>query len=260
MTKTAWVVAVVLVLGAKSAWACSCSPASREGFFLGGAQPRHLPADAKGVVFIALRTEKPVVTDFRVEDVTAKTEVKFAVRVLSIDDGSGWQLVRLEPVGGLVPKHAYVFATRKAEPSTASIEVDAQRVGAPDAAQVTLAAKPSAVRPLSVARGGSCSGKVEANVQELRFSLPPALEPYRESGLYFTRTAAPESWRPYRASLCQHPEWGRSGGPTGEDLFFVSCDSHSTLAWEAQGTWAFPELEDALHQTATVQGTLAACG
>ena len=311
--------ALVLALVANRASACSCGHGAGPAAFLSYAANRHLPANAKGVLFLSpLRDATtlesgdhsvgyflPSLPDpldaaaFSVRDTTTGEPVSVSLRSLGLRPEESWGvkwglmpfftlkkprpgcefdaycgqrlfqagalqqvtklvservgLFRVEPVGGFTPSHTYRFDYGPTK-SSVQVIIDATlletlRDEDGSFAPVGTPARMTLLLPNEM----SCTSEGMACVQDLRFTLAPALEPYRDSILFFAESEESGSFAAfaYRPSQCPLPGWGR--GAIGAGHEWLQLPLHDAESGRpprrVRGSWRFLEVDPATHWT-----------
>ena len=285
-TKLRYVVAlsiaiVGVLLPTSFANACSCAFRSQDGFVpqtgRGGTvqEATLLPANAKGVLFFRGAPgwggrDKPSplkASNFSFRDETSGKEIKAALKILSREEKS--LLVRIEPVGGFTPSHTYLVtynATPHPGNSSVKIQIDSEPLAGDLMSSVTLVADGAVeTKLLEIPAGGSCDTTVVANTQRLAFNLPPPLQRYRNSLLYFVtaKTAVEKDFSPWRytSSLCSQPGYGRGELPPGNELIYADCGGRGAGLEAEGGTYTvagkvgFLQVEDSFRTPAPIKVT-----
>lgn len=273
-------VALGIFLFGTRALACSCAFGSHDGF-VHDASPKHLPANAKGVLFRqnGYGDTPPLKASpdlFALVDAGTQEKIALTVRPLSpavprpegLPPAKGEVLFRLEPKGGFKAGHRYVFQYPKTGQSL-EVVIDDAKVATPAGAVFLTADEAVRTKMVSIPEGGACSGTVLSRTLAVSYGVAKALEPYRDSLLYFTTYAddvgAPKLWS-YQTSACSSVKWGRSDVGLGKDLLYAACETgpwiRSAIALNrkvrVRGLWGFLELEDDVAETNEITATFGA--
>ncbi len=118
------------------------------------------------------------------------------------------------------------------------------------------------LKMISMPDQGTCGEETAAMVQELNYTIPPSLEPYRNGVLFFTQQRArfgrdgkepAFTYRRYEPDFCTGEPPGRSELGALKDLAVVRCNEYGLKEWGdrlVKGYLGMLEIEDNLHETA----------
>lgn len=259
-----WVVLVVAV--SSPGWACSPPPQREESGFVRHRAER-LPKNALGVMF-QLASGTVQASDFRVSSSQDKRALKLRVRT---SEKQGW--ARLELENGFQPGARYRFRYLPrhgnwAYPDEVRVAIGADTVTTGGGYAIALA--PQALHRMVTAMtgSGSCVEPAPAVVQEFTYTVPPALEPYRELLLYDASMAVskpgmtggpeelPDAWR-NGPSLYAKGNFSLGWGyddtyNTRNNAIVAPCGRQWPRA-RLGGTVRFPEVDELVHRTPDVE-------
>lgn len=221
------------------------------------------------------RSVEPVVTRLNVDGQIGrgKDQRYYRARFMGIfhqdvtaDVKEAYGLFRVGPAGGFRSGHRYQFTYRPRGDAQQSLQAEV-RVGPaitlPFADDYGLRLEGRLTpKMISLPEDARCGEKTASLVQELTYTLPPSLAPFRNGVLFFTQKRArfdedgkelAFTNRRYDSSQCTLTPPGHGELGALKDLAVARCNRYG-LKWEdtlVKGYVGMLEIEDTLHETAT---------
>lgn len=256
MRRLLFTLSALLLTGAAAA--CSCPVPERAGFI--HASLKHLPANARGALFLAPGGMPPVdADDFVITSDAAPDRLPAALSYPDVGAAHrlrGQQLVRIGPARGFTPGTRYTIRyTGEAHNwrHAANIEflIDPAPL-APGALHYQIVPEGPPQRRLQLMGDGrgSCSSHQPVIAQEFRYVLPAALLPYRQAVMFFSEERKGEKYidRNFPATGCDDP-FAETAYGDERDLIQADCSAPRGVH-SVRGQAGFLEVEDHLQTTA----------
>jgi len=248
------VIALSTLLFCGVAAACSCSYQEPAGFV--HASLKHLPANARGVLFLLPRGEPPLNITEKDFIITSDKQTGPLKAVLSSPMP---QLLRVGPAAGFKAGEHYTVrytgtTDHWAYPISVNFAVDAGNVDPRSLTyRIQLDGPPKRQLLLMADGRGGCASNQPAIVQDFHYDLPAAVRPYQQAITYFSekRTAGKFEQRIFIKALCEPPVFGATAYGAERDLVQADCQSPGA-ATAIRGRVGFLEVEDSLQTTTAV--------
>jgi hypothetical protein len=172
-------------------WACT-PPRQRDESGFDRANVKSLPKNARGVMFY-LAGGIPRSTDFQITSAQDKRPLSVRVRAFK-----GYAWVRVEPVSGFQAGASYEFRYLGkhgdwANPDVMRVTIDDVVASSSGEYAISQAARPAYKVIIIPTSAGSCVEPSPAAVQEFTYSIPPAMERYRDALLYSAHVVLPRA-------------------------------------------------------------------
>ncbi|MYN41241.1 hypothetical protein GTP55_17905 [Duganella sp. FT109W] len=255
MTRLLAAVAALLLFN--SAWACSCMARKDAGFI--HANLKHLPANARGALFLTLDTQLKASAFVIASDAGA---LPASLSWPELDGKEQHYLARVAPAEGFKPGKHYKITYRGDSvgwgyPAQTDFAIDIAPLKLTDAPpQLILDGAPGRQLLQLETSAGSCSSQQPATVQSFHYDLPAAYLPYR-SALYYATSSEGDHPETYFASLCGEPLFGATAFGEQHDMVHSSCDKPKGR-FALRGWVGLLEVEDRPRPTNIVQVDLTA--
>lgn len=252
--------ALAALLLTNTAAACSCPFIEPAGFV--HASLKHLPANARGALFLTPQGDPPTGVSEKDFVITSNKQRGQLKVVLTYPELAlhAQQLVRVGPTEGFKPGDRYTirYVGKSGQwhyPTSVEFIVDADTIDVKSLSyQLKLNGQP--MRKLLVMGDGrgSCATSQPVITQEFSYIIPVALRPYQQAIAYFSEVGAKGKFkhRIFHNALCSPPAFAATAHGDEQDLLQTDCNAPGD-ATEVRGQVAFLEVEDKLQTTAPLR-------
>jgi hypothetical protein len=249
--------ALAALLLFNSAWACSCMARKDAGFV--HANLKHMPANARGALFVTLDPQLKASAFLITSDAGA---LPASLSWPELDGKEQRYLARVAPADGFKPGKHYKITYRGdsvgwSYPAQTEFAIGLAPLALTNAPpQLILDGSPTRQLLQLETSAGSCSSQQPATVQNFHYDLPATYLPYR-SALYYNTSSEGDRPEAYFASLCGEPSFGATALGDQLDMVHSSCDKPKGR-FALRGWVGLLEVEDRPRPTNTVQVDLTA--